>query len=82
MHGIFDDYTSMNELVQYIERAHPGTDVYNIDAFNDLVSECKCYYVFIPFLTIYNRKVFSTCGIRHTEFRKRLLQSLPTQLME
>lgn len=37
MHGILDDYTSMNELVEFIKEAHPGTDVYNIDAFNDLV---------------------------------------------
>lgn len=38
MHGILDKYTSMDTLVAMIKEAHPGTEVYNIDAFNDLVS--------------------------------------------
>ena len=38
MHGILDDYSSMDDLVSLIKGAHPGTEVYNVDAFNDLVS--------------------------------------------
>lgn len=38
MHGILDNPTSMDSLVAMIKEAHPGTEVYNIDAFNDLVS--------------------------------------------
>lgn len=38
MHGILDKYTSMDGLVAMIQEAHPGTEVYNVDAFNDLVS--------------------------------------------
>jgi palmitoyl-protein thioesterase len=38
MHGILDDYSSMDDLVSLIKGAHPGTEVYNVDAFNDLES--------------------------------------------
>ena len=38
MHGIADSYKSMEVMVTYIKDAHPGTPVYNIDAFNDAVS--------------------------------------------
>lgn len=42
MHGILSPYTDMNGLVAMIKDAHPGTEVYNVDAFNDLVSQ---YYL-------------------------------------
>ena len=38
MHGIFSSYEGMDDLVALIKAAHPGTDVYNIDAYNDAVS--------------------------------------------
>ena len=38
MHGILDKPESMDQMVAFIQDAHPGTDVYNVDAFNDLVS--------------------------------------------
>ena len=38
MHGIADNYKSMEGMVTFIKDAHPGTPVYNIDAFNDAVS--------------------------------------------
>ena len=37
MHGIFSDAEAMTLLVGYIKNAHPGTEVYNVDAYNDLV---------------------------------------------
>lgn len=37
MHGILDNYESLDQLVAFIQDAHPGTTVYNIDAYNDLV---------------------------------------------
>lgn len=37
MHGILDDASSMDDLVALIKQTHPGTDVYNVDVYNDLV---------------------------------------------
>ena len=37
MHGILDNYESLDQLVTFIQDAHPGTTVYNIDAYNDFV---------------------------------------------
>lgn len=54
MHGILDDYTSMDELVEFIQESHKGTTVYNIDAFNNIVmqNESNTLLVFgIPALT-------------------------------
>jgi len=28
----------MTELVQFVKKAHPGTEVYNVDLYDDLVS--------------------------------------------
>lgn len=39
MHGIFSSYESMDDLVSLIQSAHPGTEVYNIDAYNDAVRD-------------------------------------------
>lgn len=39
MHGIFSDAEAMTQLVGYIKNAHPGTEVYNVDAYNDLVRQ-------------------------------------------
>ena len=39
MHGIMDSYKSMDDLIAFINAAHPGTDIYNIDAYNDIVSK-------------------------------------------
>ena len=38
MHGILDSYKSMDDLIAFINAAHPSTDIYNIDAYNDIVS--------------------------------------------
>lgn len=38
LHGILASDTAMEEFVQYIQTAHPGTQVLNVDAYNDLVS--------------------------------------------
>ena len=43
MHGIFSSYEGMDDLVALIKAAHPGTDVYNIDAYNDAVSIYRDY---------------------------------------
>jgi palmitoyl-protein thioesterase len=43
MHGIADSYKSMEVMVTYIKDAHPGTPVYNIDAFNDADSFLKMW---------------------------------------
>ena len=37
MHGILSSYDSMTDMVQFIQKAHPGTEVLNVDAFNDAV---------------------------------------------
>eukprot|EP00731_Ephydatia_muelleri_P021332 Em0013g1059a len=38
LHGILASDTAMEEFVQYIQTAHPGTQVLNVDAYNDLFS--------------------------------------------
>ena len=38
MHGLITSPESMNDLTLMIETAHPGTPIYNIDAYNDGVS--------------------------------------------
>lgn len=38
MHGINDDAKGMTTMVEFIQDAHPGTEVYNVDAFNNLDS--------------------------------------------
>ncbi|KAL5470903.1 hypothetical protein EMCRGX_G028957 [Ephydatia muelleri] len=35
MHGILSSYDSMTNMVQFIQKAHPGTEVLNVDAYND-----------------------------------------------
>ena len=37
MHGILSSYDSMTNMVQFIQKAHPGTEVLNVDAYNDAV---------------------------------------------
>ena len=37
MHGILSNDEAMTLLVNYIKNAHPGTEVYNVAAYNDLV---------------------------------------------
>ena len=39
MHGILSDAEAMTQLVGYIKNAHPGTEVYNVDAYNNLVRQ-------------------------------------------
>ena len=39
MHGIFASEKSMDDLVSMIRSAHPGTDIYNVDAYNDAVRD-------------------------------------------
>ena len=39
MHGMFSGAESMTQLVGYIKNAHPGTEVYSVDAYNDLVRQ-------------------------------------------
>lgn len=39
MHGINDDAKGMTTMVEFIQDAHPGTEVYNVDAFNNLVCQ-------------------------------------------
>ena len=38
MHGILSGAEDMNDLVQFIQTAHPGTNVLNVNAFNYAVS--------------------------------------------
>ena len=38
MHGILNDAESLQQLVNMITRSHNGTQVLNVDAFNDLAS--------------------------------------------
>ena len=38
MHGILSNAETMTELVQFVKKAHPGTEVYNVDLYDDLVS--------------------------------------------
>ena len=38
MHGLLSGPASMETLKGFIEAAHPGTEVLNVDAYNDLVS--------------------------------------------
>ncbi|XP_013388652.1 lysosomal thioesterase PPT2-B [Lingula anatina] len=38
MHGILSSQRDLNDLKAFIKKAHPGTETYNIDAFNDLLS--------------------------------------------
>ena len=37
MHGIFGGYKHMEELAGFVREAHPGTEVYNVDAYSDRV---------------------------------------------
>ena len=39
MHGVLSSSDTMTDLVQFIQKAHPGTMVLNVDAYNDAVSE-------------------------------------------
>lgn len=38
LHGVLSSNDSMTDLVQFIQKAHPATDVLNVDAYNDAVS--------------------------------------------
>lgn len=38
LHGIVASDASMAGFVNYIQTAHPGTQVLNVDGYNDLVS--------------------------------------------
>ena len=38
LHGIFSDAENMNSLGDMISKAHPGTQVYNIDGYDDMES--------------------------------------------
>ena len=38
MHGILRSYKDMEDLVIFIEDAHPGTEIHNVDAYNYFVS--------------------------------------------
>jgi len=40
MHGVLMEYQGMEELAAYIKDAHPGTEVYNVNAYNNQVV-CK-----------------------------------------
>ena len=35
LHGIFSDAANMNDLINMITTAHPGTPIYNIDGYDD-----------------------------------------------
>jgi len=37
MHGILGGYKHMEELAGFVREAHPGTEVYNVNAYNDHV---------------------------------------------
>ena len=39
LHGIFASQDSMAGFVQFIQTAHPGTQVLNVDAYDDLVRQ-------------------------------------------
>ena len=41
LHGIFASQDSMAGFVQFIQTAHPGTQVLNVDAYDDLVRQCS-----------------------------------------
>lgn len=38
LHGIFSDAANMDSLCDMIQSAHPGTQIYNIDGFDDMDS--------------------------------------------
>lgn len=52
MHGILSSSLSMDTMVNFIKSAHSGTEVLNVDLFNDLVC---LVYTCIPHATIITR---------------------------
>ncbi len=47
MHGILNSARYMDKMAEFITSAHPGTEVLNVDLFNDLV---RSYIVFEAFM--------------------------------
>ena len=69
MHGILSSYDYMTDMVQFIQKAHPGTEVLNVNAYNYAVSASIYGNIItcsLMLAIIFYRRAYCPCGTKWT----------------